>query len=450
MSFLSSAIINWLRRSSNCRTRSTTRPSRVEVESTSEPVAEIRRAGVIIAVKNSMVEFSTFGLTLIKSPAAIAQFGIFDSGFGIEIWNLKFVIYNFGNTFPDCRISARFIIKFNAMTTNKQTQGTVRVLRHESEILKNNPLGDKSVRDLIVYLPPNYEETDETFPVVYCLTGFTGRGKMFLNDNAFAPNLAERFDKLIGENRIKPMIAVMPDCFTYYGGSQYINSSATGNYEDYLTQEIVPFVDAQFRTVTDKNSRAVMGKSSGGYGALIMAMRHADIFGLACSTSGDCYFEFCYFPGIAEGFHSVNGNPKVLIEKFWLENARKSKHDFAALNTIGMSSCYSPNPESKLGFDLPFDLETGEIRAEIWARWLEHDPVRLVEKHAENLKSLKLLFIDAGTRDEFALDLGARILCKRLNKAGVSFVHEEFDDGHFNISYRQNRSLEMISNAIHS
>ena len=324
------------------------------------------------------------------------------------------------------------------------TQGTVRCLRHKSEILKNNPLGDKAERDLYVYLPPGFDE-NKSYPSVYALTGFTGRGKMFLNDAAFTPNLAERLDKLIGDGKIRPMIVVMPDCFTYYGGSQYINSSATGNYEDYLTREIVPFVDENFPTVKNRNSRAVMGKSSGGYGALVMAMRHADLFGLACSTASDCYFEYCYFPGIAEGFHSINGNPKALMEKFHDETQRKNKHDFAALNTIGMSACYSPNPETEMGFDLPFDLETGEIRADVWARWLEHDPVRLVEKHAENLKSLKLFYIDAGTRDEFALDLGARILCDKLKQHGVPHVHEEFDDGHFNIGYRQNRSLELIS-----
>ena len=333
------------------------------------------------------------------------------------------------------------------MTSEKQTQGTVVTLRHESHILQNNSPGDKHIRDLLVYLPPDYDE-NKRFPVVYCLTGFTGRGKMFLNDSAFTPNLAERMDKLIGEKTIKSMIAVLPDCFTYYGGSQYINSSATGNYEDYLTREIVPFVDENFSTINDKNSRAVMGKSSGGYGALIMAMRHADLFGLACSTSGDAYFEFCYFPGIAEGFRAIKGDAKALVEKFWREDARKGKDDFAALNTIGMSACYSPNKDSELGFDLPFDLKTGEIRQDVWMRWLEHDPVRLVEKSVENLKSLKLLYIDAGTRDEFHLDLGARILCERLKKFDVSHIHEEFDDGHFNISYRQNRSLELISDNI--
>jgi S-formylglutathione hydrolase FrmB len=335
------------------------------------------------------------------------------------------------------------------MTTENQKQGTVVTLQHKSEILKNNPLGDKYIRDVIVYLPPGYDK-NKTYPGVYVLTGFTGRGRMLLNDSAFTPNFAERMDKLISSGKIKPMIAVLPDCFTRYGGSQYINSSATGNYEDYLIKEIVPFIDENFRTIKDKNSRAVMGKSSGGYGALVMAMRHADVFGLACSTAGDCYFTYCYLPDFAKAFRAIKGDPKKLVENFWNEEAKKGKDDFAALNIIGMSACYSPNPESELGFDLPFDLKTGEILSEVLVRWMRHDPVFIAEMYTENLKSLKLLYIDAGTKDEFALDLGARILSKKLNELNIPHIHEEFDDGHFNIGYRQNRSLELISGAVES
>ena len=332
------------------------------------------------------------------------------------------------------------------MTSNNQKQGSVVCLPHTSKILENNPLGDEFTRDLYVYLPPEYEE-NKYYPSVYVLTGFTGRGKMMLNDSAFTPNFAARMDKLINDGKIKPMIAVMPDCFTHYGGSQYINSSATGDYEDYLTQEIVPFVDENFRTIRDKNARAVMGKSSGGYGALIMAMRHADIFGLACSTSGDAYFEYAYLPDFPKAFRAIKGNYKKLLEKFWNEEAKKGRDDFSGLNIIGMSACYSPNGTE---IDLPFNPKTGEMRADIWAKWLEHDPVRLVEKSVENLKSMKLLFIEAGTKDEFFLDLGARVLCEKLEKLDIPHIHEEFDDGHFNISYRYNRSLELISEKIKS
>ena len=327
------------------------------------------------------------------------------------------------------------------VTPEEDGRGSVVNLRHESEILKGNPLGDPHVRDLFVYLPHGYSSSNDRHPVVHCLSGFTGRGKMFLNDQSFTPNLAERMDRLIAAGTIRPMIAVMPNCFTWYGGSQYINSTATGNYEDYLTEEIIPMVDANFRTAAGRSSRAVMGKSSGGYGALVMALRHADLFGLVCSTAGDCYFEYCYLQDVSKALHAIKGDPIGFMRKFW-ETEKKGKNDFPAVNFIGMASCYSPDGES---FDLPFDLETGEMRPDVWARWLEHDPVRLVAKHAANLKSLKLLYIDAGTRDEFALDVGARILSRKLSDHGIAHVHEEFDDGHFNISYRFDRSLELIS-----
>jgi len=319
--------------------------------------------------------------------------------------------------------------------------GTVIVKKHESKILKNNPLGDEHVRDVLVYLPPDYDETN-AYPSVYLLAGFTGRGKMMLNDKPFAPNMAERLDGLINDGRIRPMIVAMPDCFTHYGGSQYINSTATGDYEDYLIQEIVPFVDEHFPTVRDQNSRAVTGASSGGYGALVLSMRHPETFGLCASLSGDCYFEMSMLPDFGKAFRAMKGNPQAVLERMWKEDAPKGKNDFDALNVIGMSACYSPNGQS---FDLPFDLETGEIREEIWAKWLACDPVRMVEKYAANLKSLRLLFIQAGTRDEFNLDIGARVLRRKLRESGVPHIAEEFDDGHFNIAYRNNRSFEIIS-----
>jgi enterochelin esterase family protein len=132
------------------------------------------------------------------------------------------------------------------------------------------------------------------------------------------------------------------------------------------------------------------------------------------------------------------------MREFWATE-KHGKDDHAALNTIGMAACYSPKGPD---FDLPFDLKTGEIRDEVWKRWLKHDPVRLAESYAENLRSLRLLYLDAGTRDEFNLDIGARVLSARLSELDVPHIHEEFDDGHFNISYRYDRSLELISQSL--
>lgn len=328
----------------------------------------------------------------------------------------------------------------------KKRKGSIKTIRHESGILKGNPLGDPHKRDLIVYLPPNYgEDRERSYPTLYCLTGFTGRGSMFLNDSAFSKNLPERLDSLIATGRITPLIAVMPDCFTRYGGSQYINSAATGDYEDYLTAETVAAVDERFRTIRRPEARAVAGKSSGGYGSLIMAMRHSDVFRSAATISGDCYFEMCYKPDFKKAFRAIGGDPLRLVEKFWDEAEPKKSEDFDGLNAIAMAACYSPNPGSECGFDLPFDPNTGEILEDVWNRWLAHDPVHLVESSLDNLREMALIFIDAGTRDEFALDIGARVLSRRLKESGISHMTDEFDDGHFNINYRYDRAFEVIS-----
>jgi len=323
--------------------------------------------------------------------------------------------------------------------------------RLESVVLRDNPLGDPATRDLYVYLPPGYDDDSaRRYAVVYCLTGFTGRGQMLLNTQPFTPGLQERMDALINRGAITEMIVVMPDCFTRLGGSQYINSTATGRYEDYLIEEIVPFVDARFRTLAEAGARALMGKSSGGYGALVQGMRHADVFGLVGSHSGDAYFEYCYPPDFIKYARSLgDADPTAFLEKFWREE-RKGKEDITLLNVLAMSACYSPDASSPLGLRLPFDTRTGELIDEVWARWLRHDPVRMVERHSAELRTLKLLYLDAGTRDEFALDLGARVLASRLEQNNVPFIHEEFDDGHFNISYRYDRSLEQISKAVTS
>ncbi len=329
--------------------------------------------------------------------------------------------------------------------TNRRGRIAVEII--ESRALRDNPLGDPSTRELFVYLPPSYDlDRARRFPAVYVLTGFTGRGQMLLNTQSFTPNLAERMDRLIQSGVCDEMILVMPDCFTRLGGSQYINSTATGRYEEHLVSEIVAFVDARFRTRAEAGGRALLGKSSGGYGALVQAMRHPEVFAVAALHSGDCYFEYCYLPDFPKTFRAVRGDPAAFIERFWREE-KKGKLDVPALNILAMSACYSPDSSAPLGFRLPFDLETGKIQAAVWARWLEQDPVRMCAPYAENLRRLRLLYFDAGMRDEFSLDLSARILAARLREMSVPFVHEEYEDGHFNISYRYDRSLQLISQA---
>jgi len=337
--------------------------------------------------------------------------------------------------------------------------GSLIIETFESRVLKNNPLKDPYIRDFPVYLPPSYfSSPKKRYPVAFLISGFTGKGIMYLNVSFLSENIQQRLDRLISAGKMKEMIVVLPDCITKYGGSQFINSTATGKYEDYVIKELVPYIDSKFRTIPESRSRAVCGKSSGGYGSVILAMKNPSVFGLMCSTAGDMAFEYCYLPGFP---NALNGFEQFGKGHKGVENFIKKKlnydlpkpgyyHDM--LNAVGMASCYSPNPSgfrSKgYNFDLPFDVHTCEIDDKIFRKWQNNDPVRLVGKYSGNLKKLKLIYLDAGIRDEYYLHAGARIFCDKLKKKKIKFIHEEFDGGHMNIPYRFDRTFEIMSQFI--
>jgi enterochelin esterase family protein len=261
----------------------------------------------------------------------------------------------------------------------------------------------------------------------------------------FAESLNERLDRLIAARKVPPMIVASPDCFTAIGGSQYVDSSAVGRYETFVVREVVPRLDRAFRTKGNARHRGVVGKSSGGYGALMLGMKHPDLFGALASHSGDAYFELCYGYDFVKCWNGVRnaGGVNEWLAKFRAK-VKKGHDDVLVLNILAMSACYSPNRRSPWGFDLPFDLETCETDAKVMARWKRFDPVECCRTYARNLRRLRGIFIDCGMRDEFQLHAGARVLVKRLRALGLRPVHEEFDDGHMGISYRYDRSFEWL------
>ena len=326
------------------------------------------------------------------------------------------------------------------------TTSQVLVEAFESTVLQGNFLGDSTTRRVAVYLPPDYDQGTQRYPVVFLLAGYTGRGTMLMNESAWDENIQSRLDRLIRTNSIAHMIAVMPDCFTRYGGSQYINSIGTGRYQDHIVEELVPWVDRTFRTIPDRNKRAVAGKSSGGYGSLMLGMRHPETFGSIACHSGDMYFELCYGPEMISYLRAIR--KFASLDKF-LQGFREIRPRDAnfrtVLETVAMASCYSPNLKTPNGFDLPLDEYSGEWRNEVWARWKEWDPIELIDSHADALKSLRLLYLDCGERDEFNLQFGARTFCARLERRGIRYHYEEFDDGHMDVQYRYDVSLKAIS-----
>lgn len=328
--------------------------------------------------------------------------------------------------------------------------GRVVIEEIRSEVLADNPLGDSPVRRVPVYLPPSYDrQPARRFPVVYYLVGFLGRGLSLLNVQPFQPTLPERLDALLNRGECGELILVMPDGFTRYGGSQYLNSPAVGRYEDHIVHELVPHIDRTFRTTGERAGRGVMGHSSGGFGAITYGMRHADTFAAVACHSGDMYFEYSYQPDLPKLFNALRpiGDARAFFAQ--LDGKPKfGRTDFDALNMLAMSACYSPNPRADPPFDLPIDLATGALRDDVWRRWLAHDPVNLVERYASALKSLALLYLDCGLRDEYNLHIGARVLSARLTAHGVAHEHHEFDDGHGGVAYRTDISLPKLSAAL--
>jgi enterochelin esterase-like enzyme len=364
-----------------------------------------------------------------------------------------------------------------ALKRSKGPSGTLLVLEHASKVLRDNPLRDPHVRKLGVWLPPQYDESGKRrFPVLYDLVGFTGSGLAHTNWKPFGDNVPERAARLIREGRMGPVIIVFPDCFTALGGNQYVNSSAIGNYADYLTREVVPFVDREFRTLASREHRGCFGKSSGGYGAILHGMKYARHWGAVASHSGDAYFEFVYghdWPntlnelakhrlpkrkagrydarreskrsGLAEGLD--DGRVKRFLAHVWKKEKLTGKEGHCIMN-LAMAATYDPDPKAPNGFRVPFNLESGELIAERWKKWRAHDPIHLVARYRGNLKSLSGIYIDCGWRDQYHIHYGARILSARLSAAGIGHRYEEFDDDHSDIDYRMDVSLPFLYRAL--
>src|SRR2546428_649204 len=166
--------------------------------------------------------------------------------------------------------------------------GEVVIERFDSEVLKGNPFKDPTRRDVAIYLPPKYDPR-KRYPAAYGIVGYTGTGKSLFGVDPLGEDLKMTLDRLIGTRKMGPMIVPMVDCFTRVGGNQYINSTATGRYDDYLRKELVPFVESKYRV----SRRGIWGKSSGGYGSIVQGMLHPDTWSALADHSGDALVEFC-------------------------------------------------------------------------------------------------------------------------------------------------------------
>jgi S-formylglutathione hydrolase FrmB len=322
----------------------------------------------------------------------------------------------------------------------------------QSRVLEGNPLGDPARRPVYVYRPPGLEAGGDPVPSVYVLQGFTGQLDMWLSRAALQPTVIERVDAMFAAGECPDAVIVFVDAWTSRGGSQFLNSTGTGRYLDYLCDELVPFIDGRYSTLADREHRGLTGKSSGGYGAMVVPMLRPDVFGALASHAGDALFECCYqpeFPAIARVLRDhFAGSWEVFHRRLAAADHFEWGRFGAAFSAYGTACAYTPDPDRPGAALLPFEIATGRLIDEIWQRWLALDPVRMAAPHAKALRGMRRIYLDAGRQDEFFLDLGAQAFSNELSRLGIEHSLELFEGKHGGISHRYPGAIRELVNAL--
>ena len=325
-------------------------------------------------------------------------------------------------------------------------KGVLMVDEITSSSLQGNPMENSTARKMTIYLPPGYDDSGKQYPVIYLLHGFTGDYKTWTcseNRGFYWPpvndfprqNLNGMLDDMIASGQFVETIVVMPDGGSKYGGGFYTNSVLNGDYEDYIVKDVVQHVDSHYRTLASRDSRAIAGHSMGGYGAMRLAMRNADVF-CAVASHGAPLYAAAMQPMIPM---VIAENPDGLI-------GPSPERPLTTL-TYAIAAAWSPNLETPPYYvDMPFDYATGEAVDAVWERWFRNDPFTMLNTYGTNLASLKGIWIDAGDQDEFGTNFQIDAFHQALQAAGIPHEFEIYAGGHYNRVFEKlSASLSYIS-----
>lgn len=304
--------------------------------------------------------------------------------------------------------------------------------------LSGNFLNDPVNREITVI----ERNVRDSTPAIIGLAGFFGSSISFMNRSYMGHDFL-RVLKSVVERGTRSFLIVLPDTMTSYYGNQFINSSAVGNYEDFIVRDVVNFITREY----GRRGMGLFGKSSGGFGSYTIASKHPETFGGFIDVSGDSGFEYCYLKDFPSAITRLrNSSPEKFLEYFG-RKPRPDSLDLATMNTIAMAAFYSPNERKKIGFDLPFDREYGSINDEVWGRWIRLDPLRNMEERLENLREIKVI-LQVGKRDEFSINIGMKGMDKKMKKNKIRHEFREYDEGHFGIEYLYEDSIPSLIKAL--
>jgi enterochelin esterase-like enzyme len=311
---------------------------------------------------------------------------------------------------------------------------SMNTIKIDAPSLANNLVGEPSERTIYVYLPPSYSSSKKRYPVVYYLPGYG-------DSSVIGFQLPGDMDTLIESGQVNEMIMVVAGGDSKMGGSFYVNSPVTGNWEDFIVKDLVSFVDSHFRTLRQAEARGITGHSMGGFGALNIAMHHPDVFGAVYSMSPGLFDE----NGLAESFMFAQDRLIRDFVDYEAELASLPLGDaeqrmFAAPEEFSLAYGYAfaPNPDGHPPyFDYPYTEVGGQlVRNEgIWKKW-ESGFGGIAEEavqYKDNLLKLKGIVVDYGIYDENPwIPKGSEYYGEQLTAAGIPVKVESYNGNHSN------------------
>ncbi len=301
-------------------------------------------------------------------------------------------------------------------------KGEVQRIKVHGKGLEGNLDGDSADRSVCIYLPASYRTSPKRrYPVIYFLHGYTDDDAKFYGFSKHWMNLVPILDSVFATGGAKEMILVTPNAYTRFQGSMYSNSVTTGNWEDFVAKELVTYVDSHYRTIAQAASRGLAGHSMGGYGGLRIGEKNPEIFSTIYLLSPCCLNSANVSNQIPTNFLRADSIKTI---------AEFEKTDFGTKAVFASAAAWSPNPTQPPFFiDLP--VKGGVLQPMVQAKWTANRPLTTLDQYINNLKKLRAIGFDAGTRDQ-AIAASIKTLDEELNKYGIKHFFEIYDGDHIN------------------
>jgi S-formylglutathione hydrolase FrmB len=283
--------------------------------------------------------------------------------------------------------------------------------------LEGNLLGESAEPEVSIYLPPSYStDRNRRYPVVYMLHGYTNSDLGYFGPEGRQTHvIAER---AFGSGAVNEMILLMPNCMNSFGGCMYSSSVTTGDWERYIAEDLVAYMDKNYRTIPARESRGLAGHSMGGYGTLRIAMKRPDVFSAVYALSSCC---------LNEGNVRPRGEGPSPAES--VKTIAEARDNRQAQGTLARAAAWAPNP-SNPPFYLDLPTKNGEVQPEVAVRWAANSPVAMLDQHVSSLKKLNALAIDIGLQD--SLITSNEVFVARLKRFGIPHTYETYEGDHGN------------------